>query len=169
MQLDPKKLQALAKQQSMSAPNPAPKGRGQAMSRDATPDDVNDHDDDDNSNDDNDSDDNDDTNSVLDDLGEFAAALRSAAHELEEIIEKLGVADDGTITDENPGPSPATRAKVRQSITQMPSSLRAGFKQYIKGKSWDDTQAIADKLADEGKIDDPDAFAGWLHWASKSV
>jgi hypothetical protein len=49
----------------------------------------------------------------------------------------------------------------------MPGALQEGFKQYIADKSFPECEAIAQKLSEEGKVDDPEKFAGWLYWAGK--
>lgn len=87
----------------------------------------------------------------------FVARAKAAADE-----------HDEDLAHANPEPSPETRKKIRKQMSGMPGQMREGFRKWAGRQSFEALREKAEELAAEGKIDDPERFAGWMYWAGKS-
>lgn len=93
---------------------------------------------------------------ALERLGPFADDLRANAIEMELVVDELDV------DDLEKDPSEKTVGLVKQSMARLPAGILDGLRTHCKGMSADGCADLAEALADEGKIEDPERFAVYL-------
>ena len=96
-------------------------------------------------------------------MGTFADELRAAAAELEVISDSMpdGVADDE--------PDEEAETAAKGSVGKLPKGMRGGIRKFVKPLDREQVMAVAEKLADEGKVTDAAKFGGWLVIAAQAA
>lgn len=63
--------------------------------------------------------------------------------------------------------APQTKQAIKAALAEMPDEVAEGFKKHGKRMTIEDAGELAEDLAEEGKVEDPELFAAFCYWAGK--
>lgn len=63
--------------------------------------------------------------------------------------------------------APQTKQAIKAALAEMPDEVIDGFKSHGKRMTIEDAGELAEELAEEGKVEDPELFAAFVYWAGK--
>lgn len=92
----------------------------------------------------------------------FGGLIEMLEQHGEEVEEQCELLDQGTLTDPGAEADPEFQSALNECLGSLDAGLVDAMKTELKGVSWDDAMDLAEHLADEGKVADPEAVAGFL-------